>query len=58
MNLETSEVEGSLVHFGYLVINCHGFVDHSGSNRLTSTANRAVVSPDEVPKYSYNMFLM
>ena len=58
MNLETSEVEGILLHFGYLVINRHGFVDHSGSNRITSTAKRAVVSPDEVPKYSYNVLLM
>ena len=58
MNLKTNEVEGILVHFGYLVINRQGFVDHSGSNRITSTAKRAVVSPDEVPKYSYNMFLI
>ena len=58
MNLETNEVEGILVHFGYLVINRQGFVDHSGSNMITSTAKRAVISLDEVPKYSYNMFLM
>ena len=58
MNLETSEVEGSLVHFGYIVINRKGFVDHSGSNMIKIIAKQVVVSADEVPKYSYNMFLM